>query len=263
MIVEEETELFTNLGLTYLQAKVYLTLVNSGEATAKSIAIKAKIDRPDVYRVISGLVTHGFIEKKIENPIRFKAFPIKEVVGALLKRKQEEVTTSKKKAMKILRRYQNKTQLSAEKKTCSFFYTLVPGDPGTIDKIAGKIISNSKTGVDFVCVNIEPHIIGFQPLERFLENGGKNRIITYNKNTALARKVLKAHKQGSIEIRFTSEPPVVALIGDKREVSISCVTSESGENLKNMECLYTNSPAITQLAVDYFERLWKLAEIFC
>ncbi len=261
MLFEDETELFTNLGLSYLQTKVYLTLVNSGEATAKSIAIEAKMDRPDVYRVIAGLVTHGFVEKKIQNPIRFKAFPIKEVVEALLKRKQQEVLNSQKKALKILRRYQNKRS-AAEKKVGSYFYTLVPGDPDTIDKTAGRIINNSHESLDFVCVDIEPHIVGFQPLERFLENGGKDRILAYNKNESLARKVLEAHKKGAIEIRFTSEPPIVALIGDQKEVSITCITPKSGKNLKEMECLYTNSPAITQLAVDYFERLWQKAEAF-
>ena len=87
MLVEDEAKLFTNLGLTYLQTKVYLTLVNCGEATAKRIAVDANIDRPDVYRVIDGLVKQGFIEKRIQNPVRFKAFPIEEVVEALLKRK--------------------------------------------------------------------------------------------------------------------------------------------------------------------------------
>jgi sugar-specific transcriptional regulator TrmB len=262
LLAEEEIKLFANIGLTYLQAKVYLTLVNSGEATAKCIAVQARMDRPDVYRVIDGLVNQGFVEKRVQNPVRFKAFPIEEVVDTLLKRKQAEINSSKKKATKLIRRYKSKRQTSAaENKVGNFFYTLIPGDPDTIDKTAGKIIENSRTLLDFVCVDIEPHVIGFQPLEQFLENGGKNRILAYNRNTAMATKVLQAHKEGAIEIRFTSEPPVVALIGDQREVSITCSTSE-GIDLKKMECLYTNSPAITQLAVDYFEKLWKKAKIF-
>ena len=164
--------------------------------------------------------------------------------------------------MKILRRYHNKRPASAEDTDGNFFYSLIPGDPDTIDKTAGRIIDNSRTLLDFVCVDIEPRVIGFQPLERFLENGGKNRILAYHKNTALAIKVLQAHKEGAIEIRFTPEPPIVALIGDQREVSITCITNKEGTNLKKVECLYTNSPAITQLAVDYFEKLWKQAEIF-
>jgi sugar-specific transcriptional regulator TrmB len=264
LITDEEIDLFTNLGLTYSQTKVYLTLVNNGEATAKQISVNAKMDRPDVYRVIEGLVTHGFVEKRVQNPVRFRACPIEEVVETMLKRQQAQVNKSKKKAMKIIEHYQNKRKTSAENKTSTIFYSLIPGDPDTIDKTAGKIFENSRKTVDFVCVDIEPHIIGFLPLERFLENGGKNRILAYNKNKnrALASKVLQAHREGSIEIRFTCEPPIVALIGDQREVSISCMLKKEGIDLKKVEALYTNSPAITELAVDYFEKLWKQAEIF-
>ncbi len=261
MLIEDDAEVFTNLGLTYSQAKVYLAVVNAGEATAKTISAAAKMDRPDVYRVIGGLVKLGFIEKKIDNPVRFKAFPINDVVAALIKRKQEDVLASKRSALKILRRYENKKPLTEENRDGTFFYSLIPGDPEIIDKTAGRIISNSQTCIDFVCVDIDPHMIGFKPLEIFLENGGKDRILAYKKNAALAHKVLEAHKKGGIEIRFTNELPVVALIGDKREVSIVCLTSKWG-NLKKMECLYTNSPAITELAVDYFERLWNKAEKF-
>ena len=262
MLAEDETKLFTNLGLTYSQTKVYLALVNCGETTAKHIAVNAKMDRPDVYRVIDGLVKQGFVRKEIQNPVRFKAFPIEEVLATLLKRKQAEVATSKKNAKKIIRRYRNKRLAPSESCGCNFFFTLIPGDPDTIDKNAGKIIDNSQTLVDFVCVDIEPRIIGFQPLERFLDKGGKNRILAYNKNTSLAKKVLQAHKKGGIEIRFTPEPPIVALIGDQKEVSITCITNKKGTDLKKIECLYTNSPAIIELAVDYFERLWKQAESF-
>ncbi len=260
MLIEDEAEVFTNLGLTYSQAKVYLTVVNAGETTAKTIATAAKMDRPDVYRVIAGLVKQGFIEKKIENPVRFKAFPINDVIDSLIKRKQDDVLASKRSAIEILRRYQNRKPVE-ENKSGTFFYSLIPGDPEIIDKTAGRIINNSQTCIDFVCVDIDPHIIGFRPLELFLEQGGKDRILAFNRNTALAKKVLEAHKKGSIEIRFTNELPVVALIGDKREVSIVCLTSEWG-NLKKMECLYTNSPAITELAVNYFDRLWSAAEKF-
>jgi sugar-specific transcriptional regulator TrmB len=261
LLVENEAQLFTNLGLTYSQAKVYLTVVNLGETTAKTIAATAKMDRPDVYRVLNSLIKEGFIEKQIEKPVRFKAFPIDEVIEALLKRKQEDILESKRQALEVLRRYQNRRPNYGETRNGTFFYSLIPGNPEIIDKTAGRIISNSQTSIEFVCVDIEPHMIGFLPLENFLKNGGKDRILAYNKNTTLAQKVLDAHKKGAIEIRFTQELPIVALIGDKKEVAITCITSSRG-NLKEMEGLYTNSPAIIKLASDYFERLWKTAERF-
>lgn len=216
------------------------------------------MDRTDVYRVIADLVNHGLIEKKIDKPVRFKAFPIDEVVDVLLQHKQEVIAETKKKALEIVMRYQKRVPKPSIRGTGTFFYSLIPGNPDIIDKTAGRIMDNSKVSIEFVCVDIDPHMLGFTPLEKFLKNGGNDRILAYHKNTALAQKILEEYKKG-IEIRFTSEPPIVALIGDKKEVSI---TSRRGNNLKEVECLYTNSPVITELVIDYFERLWKQAERF-
>jgi len=73
----------------------------------------------------------------------------------------------------------------------------------------------------------------------------------------LIREVLKNFKNCPIEIRFTPELPIVTLIGDKKIASIMICRSN---NAKEIEALLTNSPAIVELARDYFEKLWSSGE---
>jgi sugar-specific transcriptional regulator TrmB len=256
LLVEEEAQqLFAKLGLTNLQAKVYLTILYSGEATAKSISAAAKIDRPDVYRVIATLTQKGFIEKKIDKPIRFTASPINEVLEVLLKRQQEDVEESKKRATEILRGLSYKKTWNNELGT---FYNLLPGNKAVIDKTAGKIISSSQKSIDFVSINLYPPIIGFKPLEDFLLRGGRDRMLSYNKNATIAQKIIKSFKKGNIEIRYVSEPPiVVALIGDRKQVML--ITTR-GKTKEESECLFTNSPVVAELTSIYFENLWRGSE---
>lgn len=260
MLIKEETQqLLVNLGLTYLQAKVYVTLLDSGEATAKTISGTAKIDRPDVYRVIDTLVQQGFVEKRIDKPVRFKASPVDEVVGTLLKRKQEDVIESRKKASEILRQYQNKSSKTENKS--GYFYILLPFNLDVMDKTATRIISKSQTSIDFACIDIYPGIIDLEQLDDFLKRGGRDRILAYNKDVVIARKVLQSHK-GDIEIRFVSkrsEGPIVALVGDKKEVMI---VGSRGETPEERQCLFTNSPVIAELTAAYFDSLWRRAERF-
>jgi sugar-specific transcriptional regulator TrmB len=261
VIGKETQQLFISLGFTELQAKVYLTVVNSGEATAKTIAATARIDRPDTYRVIDSLVQQGFIEKKIGIPLRFKALQIDEVIEILLKRKQEVLIESRKKASEILRQYQNKISKTETSDSGNFFYNLFPGKQRLIDVYSRKIIELSQENLDFVCVNIYPPIIGYEPLDDFFKRGGINRILAYNRNDELTGKVLRSHEKGAIEIRYISRPigsPIVALVGDKK---VALIIVKKGNAIEERECLFTNNPVIAELTANYFENLWNCADI--
>jgi len=62
---DEEIELLTKLGLTSLQARVYLALDKIKIETAKGIANITEIDRANIYRILSSLQSIGLVEKKL------------------------------------------------------------------------------------------------------------------------------------------------------------------------------------------------------
>jgi sugar-specific transcriptional regulator TrmB len=77
------------LGLSLLQAKVYLALVKLGtHSTVKAISICSKVARQDVYRTITELREFGLVEMVIGNPALFRAIPLQETVSILMEKKK-------------------------------------------------------------------------------------------------------------------------------------------------------------------------------
>ena len=80
---DEHVEILVRLGLTFCQAKIYLALLQLGTSSAKTISNYTNIARPDIYRVIRGLVMLGLVEKSIGKPANFKEAKLKTVRDAL------------------------------------------------------------------------------------------------------------------------------------------------------------------------------------
>src|SRR5665648_908844 len=91
------------LGLTFLQAKVYAHLLRFEKAEAKTISIESNIARADIYRVMSNLESLGLVEKIISTPLMYQAAPIEEGCRLLLQSKQQEYLSLKKTAADLVR----------------------------------------------------------------------------------------------------------------------------------------------------------------
>ena len=73
MLQGEDVQTLRGFGLTFLQAKVYLTLVRTGNSTVKKIAEKTNIARQEAQRVAAELQSLGLVEKLLVNPTEFDA----------------------------------------------------------------------------------------------------------------------------------------------------------------------------------------------
>jgi len=66
---QTDTKVLTQLGLTSFQAQVYLTLTKLGTSNAKTIASIDRLDRANVYRVMTDLQKLNLVEKMLTKPI--------------------------------------------------------------------------------------------------------------------------------------------------------------------------------------------------
>jgi DNA-binding response OmpR family regulator len=85
--LQEMVEELATFGLTTNQAKVYVTLVSVGLASASEIAKTAGIRREEVYRITCELEEIGIITRKIDKPHKFSAFPPEDATLLLIKSK--------------------------------------------------------------------------------------------------------------------------------------------------------------------------------
>lgn len=256
VICNENAKILTKIGLTALQAEVYLTLARLNKATIKTISASSKIDRANVYRVLTRLGELDLVEKLLSNPTVFKALPINDGVKMLLERKEKENEEIKAQTLELLKKYRNYQELPVED-VCEFI--LVP---------EGKL---SKRKVDeMVEANQSTHeiIIYWSDFEKqkddvtarwrqLLLKGIEVKIIVYlNSNRRLPQNVLALKKYQEFKIKKTLKPPkaTISIIdGIQAFVSVTPMLVSGGG-------LWLNNPCIVGLFRDYFLMLWRTSK---
>jgi len=88
--IDFSTQTLEKLGLSKLQAKVYLAVVATQKASVAQIANLSKVARPDVYRILPTLEENGLVKKIIGSPTTYEATPLKQACEMLLETKKAE-----------------------------------------------------------------------------------------------------------------------------------------------------------------------------
>lgn len=160
-------------GLTSLQATIYTTLVDLGNAGILKISRASKIARPEVYRVIPSLEEKGLVERVISNPSSYRAVPLKQGLSMLLQQKTQENTELLEETKVLLNSLPERSPSQIEKDTTQFVIT-------TEIKLFLKRLHNaiqcSKKSIDFVTIS-RGLLDNVQALKRALEKGTKIRVI--------------------------------------------------------------------------------------
>lgn len=71
------------LGLTASQAKAYLAVVKLGPCRVVQIAREAGLQRTEIYRLMSRLISLGLIEETLDTPKRYRSCNIKDAISSL------------------------------------------------------------------------------------------------------------------------------------------------------------------------------------
>ena len=251
---DEPIETLMSLGLTFLQAKTYLTLAMLGKANVKTIAKASSIARQDIYRVMPKLEKLGLAEKIISNPTVYKATSLKRGLSTLLQYKNRENAELQKKTKKLIANvHEDDLRLAVEKEGAQFVIT-------SERFLFRKRIAND-TDAAQTSMNIIYTLEGFkallfhqlQNITGALERGVRIRIITEKpeKHQAMPRIRKDLQKNPLFEVKFISSPsPVFMAIFDNKEVNIRI-----SDNV--VPSLWSNNPHVVQLAVSYFNEMWN------
>jgi sugar-specific transcriptional regulator TrmB len=261
-VQNEDIEALTSLGLTMLQATVYLNLVESENATIKDIAKNTGVARQDLYRITSQLQDYGLVEQIITKPIMYKAIPLTSGVNVLLNELQKKRNEAHNKATQLLERYKTK-EVTAKAKAEKNQFILVPGKNALILKEKEMLTTAQKT-VSFITskqrFSQKLYVLG----EEFKEAAAKGVTIQIlmerseaEKHSGLADKLTKTYKETTFEVKYVrGPPPVVMAVFDRKEVII---IAAANAGLTESPALWSNNPSIVELAHNYFEMTWLTA----
>jgi sugar-specific transcriptional regulator TrmB len=258
MVQDEDVRILKDLGLTAMQAKVYLTLTKTEEATTKTIAKTSKIARQNTYQITAELQKIGLIEKILAKPTKFRAIPLKNAAQMLLQKRAVEYQQVEEETTKLLQTAKDHREKSVLA-TSNDEFVLIPDKDAHRLRIeqAFRYAQESINTIMILRYNkrLTPKLLP-PLLKKAIMRGVRVRHIS-NKpqgwETPLKNSVWK--KNGSYEIKYIDdEPPVMFCIVDEKEVFFS---TGIDPNPYNTSALWTNNTGIVTIAKEYFEQTWR------
>ncbi len=262
LIREEYMQVLSELGLTYTQAKIYITLLCVGGATASDIYKHSNIARQDVYRILTELQEEGLVEKAIAKPAVFRPVPLKFAISILLQKKEHKISQLKKKAFQQLRNLEVDCIKTAPLDSDPQFKILSKNatNPASVIYKLGKAIDEAQKSV--MCSTTSALFSKIKHIDeniwaKAVRRGVEFRFILGEGSNGKVELALDPVLKNTdyFKIRWVcSDPPTCVLLIDEREAFCRMGA--------DVDCpvLWSAAPRFVALIKDYFETKWEIAK---
>lgn len=257
---EDAVNTLEELGLTMVQAKTYLAIIENNVSTIKEIASTSKVARTDLYRSIRELEEKGLVERVLSKPNRFIAIPIGECIDSLYRRIVERNRELQKKIAKLRNDCKNNENKSFTEAMASK-YILVPKSRAI--KRIGKAIDATNEYIEVVSSWIRFSTAIFSlahELKDAWSRGVECRFVVEKPESeeALPNGLGACRKNPHCRIRFIPcSPTTVVSIYDGKEVM---VIENPVAPLKESSVLWSNNRSLISMIHDFFEIVWITAK---
>ena len=252
---EEDINIFVELGLSPVETKIFLTLVQSGTVKVEKISQLSNVSRGDVYRNLSKLQDDGLVEKQISRPALFRAIPIKEAIECLIKRQKLKQKKIELQAAILADKYIQKKCSPFDK----FGFVFVPSREALI-KHLNKAIAHTKKSIDISTSCKRLSSSGFSLSENLLkawDRDVKGRAVIDVNGGVECESIKDFWVPPSAKIRYIPKiPRTVMAMYDRKEIFVFI---KPKAQLNESPALWSNVPSIVAMAQDYFDILWSTA----
>jgi sugar-specific transcriptional regulator TrmB len=246
--LEETATELTHFGLTKTQAKIYITLLALGVASASEIATLSKIRREEIYRIIPELEKHGIITRKLKTPRKFAATKPETTM-------KEEIDKLEQKQAELVSRLKT-IELPIERENCSV-EVLSQRDSAFVK--LRDMAKNAKNQIDIVTPLQNLTIIYVNRPRKLMEKvlkSVKMRILTEDcELDVFTKKILQFSEANDnpIELRQLEKLPFNLLIVDDKEA----MWGETRPKNEDSPIFWTDDPTQISILKASFESLWQ------
>ncbi len=259
IIIEDvQVEALKNVGLSLLQARVFLNLAKFGTANIKTIASTANVARQDTYRIMASLEKMGLVERVISRTTMFTATPIREGLNRILENKKREYFEAEKQVETVFEHFYEKSNNTTGVQEEDVRFTIT-SELNLLFDTHAKLSDHSSETIDTTLpLNLQKKTLfqHFKYIKRAVKRGIKVRVIAQLSEPKKVSGLPDLLPTESFQLRHL--PRSTKLFGmhifDRKEITLA--VSET----KPLPSLWTNSPHVVQLAIVYFENLWKEAQ---
>jgi sugar-specific transcriptional regulator TrmB len=254
---QDDAEVLTGLGLTLVQAEVYLTLARMGKATIKSLSKAVEMDRANIYRIIQKLFDLNLIQEIVTTPTMYRSVPLQEVVPFLLKQKEEEYIKIRSKSKRLLKKRKHVTDKSSFEESQ---FILFPKGSGIIRKVSEMTARVEKSHCilfywsDFKDTEIDL----YEMWKSILDKGVMiTALVHLEEGEEFPTKLLNLKKNNLFRIRRVHSPVMSSMIiFDGKEAFVSTMP----KIVSGPPCLWINNSHLVTIFQLYFDSLWDNSE---
>ena len=258
--LDGNTATLVELGLTISEAKVYLTLVQSGPSKIGVISEIASIHRANLYPTLQSLEHKCLIEKEVDLPAVYRATSPDIIIPMLIKRKQTQVFELKTKAEAIALSLRSKPCKVCAAKEKAFF-SLIPGKEVITHKLR-KMLQETKISLEAVTTKngfVDTVLEFGEDYKEALDRGVKIQIATESNFAQSAFKMAQTLAENSFfEVKCLTLPVDAGVfVFDKKQATV-LIPSE--DNLDGVSALWSNNECFVAIVKTYFENKWRSAD---
>ena len=256
----------TNLGLTQLEAKVYLYLSKRGPQKAGDTAKALKLAKQQLYPTLKRLRRKGIVTSTLEHPARFSALSFDKVLDLFVKAKMDEVQQVQRNKDELISDWQN-ISIGEENDTTPRF-AVIEGRNYVYSRIQ-QMTNEAKHQLSIIAT-----VSGLARADQFgvfdtalnhpLKSKIRFRFLTElsEQNVTLIKRLL-GRKPNTIS-NFEGRTPDLGLklanrmiLKDEDEALFFInITKDARGTEQEDLCLWTNSKTLVQAFTAVFENLW-------
>lgn len=256
MSITEEVQTLMEFGLTSCQARIYIALSKSGILDAKELSQLSGVTRQDIYRIVPKLLEIGLVEKILGNPVKYRAQSFRQTIAFLLERRNQETAILRIKTQEIIKKLKkdDKKTLSPKEETN---FAIIPPGQLILKKLVDSIrkTDNKIDVVTSIYRLQEATEIFNNHLKKVLRKGVKIRVILEHDDKKKIENIPTLLLNPNTEIRhFFSNSRTLLVIYDNKGVYFFL---EESSRIRESPALWSNSPALVNLAQYNFETKWK------
>jgi sugar-specific transcriptional regulator TrmB len=262
--LEDKARHLADFGLTPYEAKVYLTAVRLGLASASSISRAAEIRREEVYRTLPRLEKAGLIERVLGRPVKVRALPVDTALSMLIKRKERqakrEITDLNTKRKDFLNSFRDET-IPLESTPEESHFILISDRDAVTSRIT-SLIGSAVREIDVLdsSDNIMRFILQYSDdLEKARRRNVSLRVVTEcQEDEYLIPETLEKHiPSESFILKYVQDMPSRYILFDGSEAMI---TTSKGGTFSDSKCLWTDDGSLVGLIQSNFQEQLRSAQ---
>lgn len=257
-------EELSNYGITFNQAKVYITTAKLVVASVSQISKESNVPREEVYRMLPKLQNLGLVEKTLERPMRIKATNIESVISVLINHKKDKVLQKihklEAKKEQILEDFRG-LRMELKPKEATHF-TVITQRHAIIQKLVSMIVDAKEIATISISRDELIHLSNNYSLQirKALNRNVEFRILLENSeyDDTINDLTRGFETYGAFTIRFVDRQQSNYFLVDYKEALVS--TSREYIGVGNGAYLWTDNNHLVGLIRENFEVLWLTSQ---